>query len=310
MRTSLARRRRAARSASDSSWTAGRRWMSCLRGRKPRARRSSSRPASVPGGSTRATSRTWTATCGRSSGTRARPLLEFLVADDAAGTEEAGSGRRRLRRGGPEHFLDDLDVLLGAGDVAVAGRRPAQPAVHGVAGAELHPGELDEIPGGEVGRDRREERRPVERQREEPRRARELRKRRLHHRLLVLTALEVRPRRVEPVLPDARVDERRVAVHVLHALVEAPALPLLAARRRRVRTVEAVGEDVLRRVDVDAADGVDELLEGAEVDDRGVVDRELRSQQLVHRLYGEPRSAELHCSVDLLVDAVDRHPEV
>ena len=50
--------------------------------------------------------------------------------------------------------------------------------------------------------------------------------------------------RVELVRADPRVDERAPAVHVLRALLEAPALPVVAARRL-VRAVEPVREDRL-----------------------------------------------------------------
>src|SRR5579862_5549257 len=296
-----------ARSSSSST-----RWPSTTRARasirpttaRGRRRRAATRAAPRPTRSPRSRSRR-----------RRRPpppatrLLERLIADDAARPEEAGARSGRLRRGVAEHFLHHLDVLLGRVDVPVVGGA-AQAAVHDVAGAELHPAELHEVPGGHVGRDRRKQVRPVERQREEARRARELRKRRLHDRLLVLLPLEVRPGRVELVLSDARVDERRVPVHVLRPLREAPAGPLLATRLRRVRTVEAVGEDLLGDVHGDAADGVDELLELLEVDEHNVVHLQLRAEQRVHRLDGELRTAELHRRVDLLVHPVDGHEQV
>ena len=100
-------------------------------------------------------------------------------------------------------------------------------------------------------------------------------------------------------------------VHVLHALVEAPPLPLRAARRGGVRAVEAVREDVLRHVDVDAADGVDQLHECAEVDDDDVVDLQCGPEQLVCRLHGELRPTDLHRGVDLLLAvARDRRTQV
>src|SRR5712692_4864877 len=49
-----------------------------------------------------------------------RRLVQGLVAGDAAGAVEPGAWRRRLRRRVPEHHLDNGDVLLVAGDVAVA----------------------------------------------------------------------------------------------------------------------------------------------------------------------------------------------
>ena len=138
--------------------------------------------------------------------------------------------------------------------------------------------------------------------------ARELAHRRLHHRLLVLAARDVRPRRVVAVLADPRVDQRPVSVHVLDALGELPPRPRRALARR-VRAVELVREDLLGHVHVDPADRVDELLEGAEVDDHDVVDREPRER--LDRLHGERRAADLHRRVDLLVTvAGDRGPEV
>ena len=83
---------------------------------------------------------------------------------------------------------------------------------------------------------------------------------------------EVRLRRVELVLADARVDQRALPVHVLPAFLEAPALPGTRTGRRSRRAVEAVGEDRLRHVDLDPADGVDQLLELGEVDEGDVVD--------------------------------------
>src|SRR5437763_1296675 len=87
----------------------------------------------------------------------------------------------------------------------------------------LYPVELQELPRAQIGGERREQVRAAERQPEERPRARELAQRRLHHLLLVLAARDVGGGRVEPVLADARVDERLMPAEVLHALVEAPA---------------------------------------------------------------------------------------
>jgi len=84
--------------------------------------------------------------------------------------------------------------------------------------------------------------------------------------LLARAARHVGLARVEHVLADARVDQRALAVQVLLALREAPALPLRAARLRRERAVEAVRADRLRHVDVDPADRVDQVFEAGEVD--------------------------------------------
>ena len=78
---------------------------------------------------------------------------------------------------------------------------------------------------------------------------------------------------IEHVLADARVDQRSLAVHVLHPLREAPALPLLAARLRLERAVEAVRSgSASERSIVDAAERVDQVFEVREVDDDDVVD--------------------------------------
>ena len=94
-------------------------------------------------------------------------------------------------------------------------------------------------------------------------------------RLLSGAARDVGVRRIELVRPDPRVDERALAVHVLGALLEAPALPALAASGL-VRAVEPVREDALRHVDLDPADRVDQLAKAVEVDDDDVVDRQAR----------------------------------
>ena len=100
-----------------------------------------------------------------------------------------------------------------------------------------------------------------------------------------------------------------MAVHVLNTLPEAPALPLLAARRRRVRTVEPVREDRLRDVDVDPADLVDQRLEVPEVDDDDVVDGQ--AGEVRDRPDRERGAAELERRVDLVVAvAGDRHAQV
>src|SRR6185437_9421113 len=161
----------------------------------------------------------------RSRRTRSRSLLL-----DAAGAVEPGARRRRLRGRVPQHHLDDSDVLLVARDEAVAVVLAAEAAVQGRAGAELHPGELDELPRREVRRERLHQVAAAEREPEEGAGARELAQRRLHDLLLAQPAADVGVRRVQLVLANARVDERTVAVHV-HALVEAPTRPLRAAGR-------------------------------------------------------------------------------
>ena len=121
--------------------------------------------------------------------------------------------------------------------------------------------------------------------------------RRLDHLLLPPRPVEIGLGRIEPVLANPRVDERPLPVHVLHALLEAPALPLLALRVARIRAVEAVREDRLRDDDVDAADRVDQLAEPVEVDDRDVVDVE--PGQVLDRLERQRRPTELRRGVEL-----------
>src|SRR5437773_298620 len=84
---------------------------------------------------------------------------------------------------------------------------------------------------------------------------------------------------------DEALPPRPLAVHVLHPLVEAPARPAGAARLARVRAVEAVREDVLRHVDLDPADVVDQLLEAPEVDGDDVVHRQ--TGEVADRAHGE-----------------------
>ena len=115
--------------------------------------------------------------------------------------------------------------------------------------------------------------------------------------LLAAGAVEVRLRRIEPVLADPRVDECPLPVHVLAALLEPPAVPGPAARRGRVRAVEPVGENRPGDVDVDSADRVDQLAEAVEVDEGDVVDVE--PGQALHRPQRECRASDLERGVDL-----------
>src|SRR5579884_4316608 len=229
-------------------------------------------------------------------------------ADGAAGRVEVAL-RRRLERRLAEHLVDDPDVLGRSDDVRDPSDRlggPAQPAVDRAARAELDPGELQELPGGEVGGDRSEQRAAVEGQAEEQRGARQLAQRRLLDELLVVLAGEVRPGGVELVLADPREDQGLVAVHVRRPLVETPAGPAQAPLPGGVRAVEPVREDVLGHVYGDPADRVDQLLELVEVDDHDVVDGQRPPDERVDRADGEPRPAELHGRVDLLL-TVARH---
>src|SRR5262249_59213790 len=85
-----------------------------------------------------------------------------------------------------------------------------------------------------------------ERELEEGARAGELREQRLHDGLLPGAARDVGVGGVELVLAHARVNKCSIAVHVLDAFAEAPALPAFAPRVRRIGTVELVGQDRLR----------------------------------------------------------------
>ena len=142
---------------------------------------------------------------GRRRGSRARTA-------GPAAAAAAPSAREHRDRG---------DVVLGPEDHGLAADRriAAEPAVERVSRvrAEVRPAELHQLPGAEVGRERRDEVVADERQ--------------LHasvpcdlSRIAATTpAAAVAPgrsrsRRVEQVLADARVDERTSAVHVLLAL--------------------------------------------------------------------------------------------
>jgi hypothetical protein len=118
----------------------------------------------------------------------------------------------------------------------------------------------------------------------------------LEHLLVPLGAREVGVGRVERVLATPGVDQRAMAVHVLLALREAPAVPSRAPLLGRIRTVE-LGDDGLRDGDVDPAQLVDQLLELAEVDNGDVVDRQ--PGQLPDGQHGQARPAELHRRIDL-----------
>ena len=140
-----------------------------------------------------------------------------------------------------------------------------------VVRAELDPAELHQLTGREVGRERLGEIAADERKAQERPGPGELARHRLDHGLLPVGARQVVVRRVELVLADAGVDQGAPAVHLLLALAEPPARPLLAARVGCVRAVELVREDRLRDVDLDPADGVDHGLEVLEVDEHDVV---------------------------------------
>ena len=106
----------------------------------------------------------------------------------------------------------------------------AEPAVERVraGGAELHPAELENC-RREVGGERFIQRASVEGQQRSVENGGQLRRRGLRHGLLARLPGQVVLGRVELVLADPRVDQRPLAVHVLDARMEAPALP----RRQR-----------------------------------------------------------------------------
>ena len=92
-----------------------------------------------------------------------------------------------------------------------------------------HPAELDELPGRQVGGQRFQERVAVEREPHHGPEAEQLGHHGAHDRLLAQAACDVAVGRVELVLPDARIDERALPVHVLQAFVESVAVPARTA---------------------------------------------------------------------------------
>src|SRR5207247_7735605 len=108
------------------------------------------------------------------------------------------------------HHPDDLAIVLARLDhrlAASARRLAAEAAVKRAAArcAELDPAELEELPGGEVGRERLQQIAADEGQLEERAEARQLRRDRLQHALLPLGARHVALGPVQLVLPDPRV---------------------------------------------------------------------------------------------------------
>src|SRR4029078_8442942 len=115
--------------------------------------------------------------------------------------------------------------------------------------------------------------------------------------------------RVELVIADPRGDQGALPAHRLLALLEPPALPAVAARLGPERALEASGENRLGDVDRDPAKGVDDLVEGAEVDHDNVVDR--KASDALHGLDGERRAPVGEGRVDLvLAVARDVHAQV
>ena len=103
----------------------------------------------------------------------------------------------------------------------------------------------------------------------------------------------------------SRSSARRPSIFCL-PLLEAPALPLLAARLGRVRAVEAVREDRLRHVDVDPAERVDHA---SRKSSKSTIATwfDLQPRQRADRPQRERRPAELEGGVDLVrAEAGDR----
>ena len=164
-------------------------------------------------------------------------------------------------------------------------------------GPEEDPAELEQLPGAQVGRERRDEIVADERQPDRSPDARHLVERRLQDLLLAARPREVRLARLEKVAPDPRVDERPAAVHVLRPALEPPARPPRATLGGGERAVEAIRADRPRNIDLDPADRVDQLLEAVEVDDGDVI--HVQAGQLPNRAERQRRAADLIGRVDL-----------
>ena len=179
-----------------------------------------------------------------------RRSYEASVPDRAAGAERARAGRRWLRRRAAGEHRERGDVVLAAEDHRLAadrGRVAAEPAVERAAavGPEAQPPELQQLAGADRSvvsgltrsspmngsRKKVLTPSPCSRCRRAPAAARVPR--------------QVVVGRVEPVLADARVDQRPPAVHLLLALAEAPAFPGRAAPGVE-RAVEVVRDDLPR----------------------------------------------------------------
>ena len=93
---------------------------------------------------------------------RVRPLLQRVPGD----TPRVERARRRLRRGAAEEHRDRRGVVLARAPRAAPAEIAAEPAVHGTrrGSAELHPAELHQLAGGQVGRQRLRQRAAVERE--------------------------------------------------------------------------------------------------------------------------------------------------
>ena len=87
-------------------------------------------------------------------------------------------------------------------------------------------------------------------------------------------------------LADARVGERLLAVEGLLALAEAQRDAALAV----AGAAGDLGAELVREVDLDPADRVDEVLEALEVDDHDVVD--VDAEEVLDRLDLQRRAAE------------------
>ena len=99
----------------------------------------------------------------------------------------------------------------------------AETAAERASRTESHPAELREFPRREIRGEWRCEIAAHERKAEEGPEARDLISDSVGHDLLAVATRDVGVGRVELVRADARVDEGSPSVHVLHALLEAPA---------------------------------------------------------------------------------------
>ena len=115
--------------------------------------------------------------------------------------------------------------------------------------------------------------------------------------------------RVELVHADARVDQRLLAVHVLGTLAEAPALPLLAARRGPVGAVEPVREHGVGTSTVIPPSASISPLNCEKF--TSITWLIWQPGQVAHRADCERDAAALHREVDLgVADARNRHDDV
>ena len=140
--------------------------------------------------------------------------------------------------------------------------------------AEAHPAELGDLPGREVGHERRGQRVADEGKPDERPEAGDLVADGVCDRLLAAPSCQVVVRRVVLVRANPRVDERAPAVHVLRPLREAPALPVVSQRAGlygQSNLFERIGLGTFTSI---TAERVDQLAEAVEVEDDDVMDRQ------------------------------------